>query len=79
MQNDACTRLYDDALLEAADAFEALPLEDGMDEILAWLADEIAADPRAESTQQAQQGSVTATRSRLRHAPAELRAAVAEH
>ncbi len=74
LANAACAARFDEALLEMVDLVDSLPLEAEMDDAVAWLYPEIAADPRRESSDDTLWATVETTRWHLTAWQDEVRA-----
>jgi hypothetical protein len=76
LANTTCLADYNTALLNAADLLDATPLEEQMDRVLAFLEDDIAADPRREFDLSTHRAVVEDVRGNLRGGANRLRNAV---
>ena len=70
---DSCTERFRTRLLEVVALVESMPLEEQLDDTLAVLSEDIAADPRAECSAEQHQQFVEQVRTTLRDWPATLR------
>jgi len=75
LQNASCRARYSDALREAADLMDALPLRDEQETVRAMLAADIATDPRREHSDSTQASYLEAMSACIAGCPTALRAA----
>lgn len=76
--NAGCRARYNDALLEAADVFEAGDYGAQMDAWRGMLAEDLAADPRGEHSADTQSTYVSDTARIIRESPDHIRASISE-